>query len=73
MALSLSFVVTLKSLSIRDHIVSRKRQIKNLSIIKVFAVDEPGKIYVREFLSAAVYGLLRRTKILAALRGYKHA
>ena len=36
---SLSFIVTLKSLSIRDYIVSRKRQIKNLTINKVFAVD----------------------------------
>ena len=33
---SLPFIVTLKSLSIRDHIVSRKRQIKNLTLNKVF-------------------------------------
>ena len=38
---SLSFIVILKSLSDRDHIVSRKRQIKNLTINKVFAVDRP--------------------------------
>ena len=36
---SLSFIITLKSLSIRDHIVSRKSQIKNLTINKVFAVN----------------------------------
>ena len=70
---SLLFIVALKSLSIRDHIIFRKRQIKNLTINKVFAVDWPGKIFVREFLPAAVYGLLRRTKFAAAQRGYKHA
>ena len=68
---SLSFIVTLKSLSIHNHIVSRDRQIKNLTINKVFAVDRPGKIFVREFLPAAVYGLLQLTKVVAAQRGYK--
>ena len=52
---SLLFIVTLKSLSIRDHIVSGKHKKKNLTINKVFAVDRPGKIFVHEFLSAAVY------------------
>ena len=63
---SLSFIVNVKSLSIRDHIVSRKRQIKNLTINKVFAVDRPVKIFVSEFLPAAVYGFLRCTKVVAA-------
>ena len=36
----------------------------NFTINKVFVVDWPGKIFVREFLPAAVYGLLRRTKDL---------
>ena len=62
---SLSFIVNLKSLSIGDHIVSRKRQITNLTIYKVFEVNRPGKIFVREFLPAAVYGLLRRTKVVS--------
>ena len=69
---SLSFIVTLKSLSIRDHIISRKHQMKNLTINKVFAVDWPGEIFVHEFLPVAVYGCLRRTKVLAVQRGYKH-
>ena len=69
---SLSFIVTLKSRKICDHIVSRNCQIKNLTINKIFAVDWPGKIFVGEFLPAAVYGLLRRTKIVTAQRGYKH-
>ena len=68
----LSYIVTLKSLRIRDYIVSRKHWIKDLVINKVFAVDRPGKIFVREVLPAAVYGLLRRTKVVAAQRGYKH-
>ena len=66
-----SFIVTHKSLSIRDRIVFRESQIKNRTIKKVLAVDRLGKIFVREFLPAAVYGLLRRTKIVAARRGYK--
>ena len=69
---SLSYIVTLKSLRTRDHIISRKRQIKNLIIDKVFAVGRPGKIFVREFFPVVVYGLLRRTKVVADQRGYKH-
>ena len=35
-------------------------------------VNRPGTIFVREFLPAAVYSLLRRTKVVAAWWGYKH-
>ena len=55
---SLSFIVTLKSLSIRDHIISRKCQIKNLTINKVFAVDWPGKIFVCEFFACGCLRLV---------------
>ena len=63
---TLSFIVTLKSPGIRDHIISRKRAKGNLTISQVFALDQPGSVFVREFLSSAVYELLRRTKAAAA-------
>ena len=69
---TLSFIVTLKSSGIRDHIISRKRAKGNLTISQVFASDQPGSVFVREFLPSAVYGLLRRTKAAAARRGYKY-
>ena len=69
---SLSFIITLESLSIRNHIISRKRQIKSLTINNVFAVDRPGKMYVHEFLPAADYGLFRRTKVVAGQQAYKY-
>ena len=69
---TLSFIVTVKSPGIRDHIISRKRAKGNLTISQVFALDQPGSVFVREFLPSAVYGLLRRTKAAAARRGYKY-
>ena len=69
---TLSFIVTLKSPGIHDHIISRKRAKGNLIISQVFALDQPGSVFVREFLPSAVYGLLRRTKAVAARRGYKY-
>ena len=71
-ASTLSFIITLKSPGIRDHIISRKRAKGNLTISRVFALDQPGSVFVREFLPSAVYGLLRRTKAAAARRGYKY-
>ena len=69
---TLSFIVTLKSPGIRDHIISRKRAKGNLTISQVFAFDQPGNVFVREFLPSAVYGLLHRTKAAAARRDYKY-
>ena len=69
---TLSFIVTLKSPGIRDHIISKKRAEGNLTISQVFALDQPGSVFVRDFLPSAVYGLLRRTKAAAARRGYKY-
>ena len=69
---TLSFIVTLKSSGIHDHIISKKRAKGNLTIGQVFASDQPGSVFVREFLPSAVYGLLRRTKAAAAQRGYKY-
>ena len=69
---TLSFIVTLKSPVIRDHIISRKRAKENLTISQVFALDQPGSVFVSEFLPSTVYGLLRRTKAAAARRGYKY-
>ena len=47
---TLSFIVTLKSSGIRDHIISRKRAKGNLTVNQVFALDQPGSVFVREFL-----------------------
>ena len=69
---TLSFILTLKSPGIRDHMMSRKRAKGNLTISQVFALDHPGSVFVREFLPSAVYGLLRHTKAAAARRGYKN-
>ena len=65
---TVSFVVTLKSISVRDHDVLKKRQKGNLTVRQV----QPGSIFVREFSPSAIYGLLRRTKAVAAERGFKY-
>ena len=69
---TVSFVVTLKSISVRDHVILKKRQKGNLTVRQVLALDQPGSIFVREFLPSAIYGLLRRTKAVAAERGFKY-
>ena len=69
---TLSFIVTLKSSGIHDHITSRKRAKGNLTISQVSALDQLGSGFVREFLPLYVYGLLRRTKAASARRGYKY-
>ena len=69
---TVSFVVTLKSISVRDHVILRKRQKGNLTVRQVLALDQPGSIFVREFLPSEIYGLLRRTKAVAAARGFKY-
>ena len=72
-SLSLSLSLSLsKSPVIRDHIISRKRAKGNLIISQVFALDQPGSVFVSEFLPSTVYGLLRRTKAAAARRSYKY-
>ena len=47
---TVSFVVTLKSISVRDHVLLKKRQKGNLTVRQVLALDQPGSIFVREFL-----------------------
>ena len=46
---TLSFIVTLKSSGIREHIISRKHAKGNLTIGQVFALDQPGSVFVRGF------------------------
>ena len=69
---SMSFVVTLKSSRIDDHVISKKREKRNLTVKLVLALDQPGSIFVRELLPSAVYGLLCRTKAVAAKQRYKY-
>ena len=40
----LSFIVTLISTSIRDHIISKKRAKGNLTVNQVFALDRPDRV-----------------------------
>ena len=68
----MSFVVTLKSISVLNHVISRKREKGTLAVRQVLALDQPGSIFVRKFLPSAIYGLLRRTKAVAAERGFSH-
>ena len=49
---TLSFIVTLKSPGIRDHIISRKRAKGNLTISQVFALDQPGSVNSGKRVSA---------------------
>ena len=69
---TMSFILTLESISVRDHIIFKKRQKGNLTVRQVLALNQPGSIFVREFLPSAIYGLLRRTKAVAAERGFKY-
>ena len=69
---TVSFVVTLKSISIRGHVIFNKRQKGNLTVRQVLSLDQPGSIFVREFLPSAIHGLLRRTEAVAAERRFKY-
>ena len=66
------FVVTLKSINIHDHVISQKGEKGNVTVKQILALDQPGSIFVREFLPSAIYGFLRRTKTVAAKPGYKY-
>ena len=68
----MSFVVTLKSISVRDHVISKKREKGNSTVRQVLALDEPGSICVRSFLPSAIHSLLHRTKTVAAQREFKY-
>ena len=47
---SLSFIITLISLSICHYIISKKQEEKILTIRLVFALDQPGSVLVRQFV-----------------------
>ena len=67
-----SLLVVLKSPRVRDFIMTKKREHKNLTVKEVFGLDRPGSIFIKEFLPASVYSLLRRTKAVAARAGFKY-
>lgn len=67
-----SFLVILKSQSVRNFILDKKRTKKNLSIEEVFGSKIQGSVYVNEFLPPALYNLFRLTKAQARSKGYKY-
>ena len=67
-----SLLVGLKSPKVRDFIMTKKREHKNLTVKEVFGLDRPGSIFIKEFLPSPVYGLLRRTKAVAVRAGFKY-
>ena len=69
---SKSLLVVLKSPRVRDFIMDKKREHKELTVREIFGLDQQGNVFVKEFLPASVYGLLRRTKAVAAHAGFKY-
>ena len=69
---SMSFVVTLKSMSIRDPVICKNCEMGNCTIKQILALDQPSSIFVIEFLASSVYGLLRHKEAVAANQRYKH-
>ena len=69
---SKSLLVVLKSPRVRDFIMDKKREHKELTVKEVFGLDQQGNVFVKEFLPASVYGLLRRTKAVAAHAEFKY-
>ncbi|KAI4483878.1 hypothetical protein M0802_013244 [Mischocyttarus mexicanus] len=67
-----SLVVSLKSVQVKDFIISRKREKRNLPISDVFDIRHSGNIFINELLPADKYNLLRRTKIKAKANGFKY-
>lgn len=61
-----SYIVMLKSVQVRDFIISKKRKKPVLKVSDVFADNTPGMIYVNEFLPPEQFSLLIRTKAKAA-------
>ncbi|XP_046466560.1 uncharacterized protein [Neodiprion pinetum] len=66
-----TLIVSLKSSRVRDFIIQKRREKKELSINEVFALNRKGNIFINEFLPSATYNLLRRTKSKAEELGYK--
>ena len=70
--MSKSLMVVLKSPKVRDFIIAKKREHKELTVKRVFGLDQPGNVSVKEFPPGPVYGLLRRTKDVAARAGFEY-
>lgn len=65
-------IVTLRSTAVRDHIIQKKREKRDLLIKDVFGIDTPGQIYVNEYLPPEIYKLLKNVKAKAKQCGYKY-
>lgn len=69
---TISFVLKLKSLQVRDHIISKTRGKSRLAVKEVFSNNESGFIYINELLPADIYKLKNATKAKAVLAGFRY-
>ncbi|XP_046750616.1 uncharacterized protein LOC124413873 [Diprion similis] len=69
---SRAFIITLKSAMIKDFIISKKREKKDLTVREVFSLNSSGKIFLNEFLPPNIYKLLRQTKAMALQLQYQY-
>lgn len=69
---TISFIVSLKSPQVRDHVLKKKRDKRDLSLNDVFNNGSSKRIYVKELLPSDVYRRLLLTKTRAASAGYKY-
>lgn len=67
-----SLVVSLKSMQVRDYIISKKRVKRTLLAKDVFSRDIAATIYINELLPPLLYNLLIRTKTKAKSLSYKY-
>ena len=65
-------IVRPKSLPVRDFIISKKRSKRELTALKVFAIESNKKIYVYEFLPCSTSNLVHRTRTKARAAQYKY-
>lgn len=70
---SLSFLVCFKSTAVRDHVLSKKRVKKVLTISEVFSLNLNGNVTIQEFLPPEIHKLLNRVRSVAKDKGWKHA
>lgn len=71
-----SFITKLRSIEIRDYIISAKKQVKVINVKEIFPelVENTfrGQIYVNELLNSETYKLLLKTKAKAKILNYKY-
>lgn len=69
---TISYILVLKSIPVRDLVIKKKREKRVLKAYDVFPTESSSQIYVNEFLPADMYKLRNRAKAKAAASGFKH-